>query len=94
LFGSTKTFVLPCLVALGMLLFSSAPIILTIVQHLKSHRPAFINSIYFSLGFVINTTGILFVGFMGDHIGLETTFKICASLPLMSVPFLFFLPKQ
>jgi predicted MFS family arabinose efflux permease len=93
IFSSQKAFVLPCLIILGMLLFSSAPVILTLVQHINSRRPAFINSIYFTLGFFINTTGILLVGIAGDNIGLDMTFKICALLPLASIPFLFFLPK-
>lgn len=91
-FSRHKYFVIPCLILLGMLLFSSAPVILALVQHLKSYRPSFVNSIYFFLGFVINSTCILFVGFMGDNIGLDSTFKICATLPLCSVPFLIFLP--
>lgn len=93
-FSNSKVFILPCLVILGMLLFSSAPVILALVQRINSHRPAFISSIYFSLGFFINVTGILLVGFAGDNIGLDTTFKICASVPILSLPFLFFLPKK
>lgn len=93
-FGDNKLFIIPCLIILGMLLFSSAPIILALVQHTDSHRPAFINSIYFMLGFFINTAGIFFVGFTGDNVGLETTFKICASIPLISLPFIFFLPSK
>ncbi len=93
-FSNNKALILPCLVILGMLLFSSAPIILALVQNINSHRPAFISSIYFSLGFFINATGILFVGFAGDSIGLETTFKLCASIPLFSLPFIYFLPNK
>jgi MFS transporter, FSR family, fosmidomycin resistance protein len=93
-FSNNKGFILPCLIILGMLLFSSAPVILALVQRINSHRPAFISSIYFTLGFFINVTGIILVGFAGDSIGLETTFKICASMPILSLPFLFFLPKK
>jgi FSR family fosmidomycin resistance protein-like MFS transporter len=93
-FSNNKIFILPCLIVLGMLLFSSAPVILALVQHTNSRKPAFINSIYFTLGFFINATGILLVGFAGDNIGLETTFKICASMPILSLPFLFFLHKK
>jgi len=85
---------IPCfLVLLGVLLFASAPIILSLVQELHTKRPAFINSIYFTLGFFINVIGVLSVGFAGDHIGIEKTFQICATLPLISLPFIMFLPK-
>ena len=94
LFAHIKIFMLMCLVMLGAVLFASAPLLLTLVQHLNSRRPAFLNSIYFTLGFFINTTGILLVGVVGDHVGLETTFEICATLPLFSLLFLFLIPKQ
>ena len=92
-FSDNKLLILPCLLVLGVLLFSSAPIILALVQANNSHRPAFISSIYFSLGFFINSTGIFLVGLSGDNIGLETTFKICASMAIVSLLFIFFLPE-
>lgn len=93
-FSDNKLLILPCLLILGILLFSSAPIILALVQDKNSHRPAFISSIYFSLGFFINASGIFLVGLAGDNIGLETTFKLCASIPLLSLPFIHFLPEK
>ena len=93
-FSNNKLLILPCIIVLGMLLFASAPVILALVQSLDSHRPAFISSIYFSLGFFINVTGVLLVGFAGDNIGLETTFKFCASIPIMSLPFIYFLQRN
>jgi MFS transporter, FSR family, fosmidomycin resistance protein len=93
-FSDNKLLILPCLIILGMLLFSSAPIILALVQNKNSYRPAFVSSIYFSLGFFINATGIFLVGLSGDNIGLETTFKICASISIVSLLFIFFLPED
>ena len=93
-FSDNKLLILPCLLILGMLLFSSAPIILALVQNKNSHRPAFISSIYFSLGFFINASGIFLIGVAGDNIGLETTFKLCASIPILSLPFIYFLPDK
>ncbi len=93
-FRTDRILIIFFLVVLGVLLFASAPIILALVQNLHTKRPAFINSIYFTLGFIINVTGVLAVGFAGDAIGLEKTFAICATLPLLSLPFIFFLPKE
>ena len=93
-FSDNKLLILPCLLILGILLFSSAPIILALVQDKNSQRPAFISSIYFSLGFFINASGVFLVGLAGDNIGLETTFKLCASIPLLSLPFIHFLPEK
>jgi len=93
-FSDNKLLILPCLLVLGVLLFSSAPIILALVQANNSHRPAFISSIYFSLGFFVNATGIFLVGLSGDNIGLETTFKLCASIPIIALFFIAFLPEE
>ncbi len=93
-FSDNKLLIFPCVIVLGMLLFASAPIILALVQSINSHRPAFISSIYFSLGFFINVSGVLLVGFAGDTIGLETTFKLCASIPVLSLPVIYFLQEK
>jgi FSR family fosmidomycin resistance protein-like MFS transporter len=93
-FRTDKILIPVFLIILGVLLFASAPIILALVQGLHTKRPAFINSIYFTLGFVINVTGVLAVGFSGDKFGLEKTFEVCATLPLLSLLFLPFLPHH
>jgi FSR family fosmidomycin resistance protein-like MFS transporter len=86
----------PLLVVLGALLFASAPVVLAEVQKTRSKRPALVNSIYMTLSFAINTSMVVLVGFAGDHLGLETTFKICATLPLAGLPFILLLanPKN
>ncbi len=93
LFEKTSIFIIPALILLGFILFSSAPLVLSLVQGLNTKRPAFINSIYFILGFFIKMLAIFLIGFIGERIGLDLTFKICAVLPILSLPFLYFLPN-
>jgi FSR family fosmidomycin resistance protein-like MFS transporter len=81
-------FVIPTLIFMGTVLFASAPVILAVVQMNHSKRPALVNSIYMSMGFIINTSLVILVGFAGDRIGLDLTFKICATLPLFSLLFI------
>ena len=82
------------LIIQGFVMFSISPLLLALVQHLKSRRPAFVNSIYFTLGFIVNTTGVIILGLCGDHLGLQKTFQICSLLPLLSIPFIYILSKS
>ncbi|MBC8486832.1 MAG: MFS transporter, partial [Bacteroidetes bacterium] len=82
------------LILLGIFLFASGPVILALVQETNTERPAFINSIYMSINFIISSVMVFIVGVLGDKIGLEVTFKICALLAFLSVPFIFILPKR
>ena len=82
------------LILLGIFLFASGPVILALVQETNTERPAFINSIYMSINFIISSVMVFIVGVIGDKIGLEVTFKICALLAFLSVPFIFILPKR
>jgi FSR family fosmidomycin resistance protein-like MFS transporter len=82
------------LILLGIFLFASGPVLLALVQETNTERPAFINSIYMSINFIISSVMVFIVGVLGDKIGLEVTFKICALLAFLSVPFIFILPKR
>ena len=82
------------LILLGIFLFASGPVILALVQETNTERPAFINSIYMSINFIISSVMVFIVGVLGDKIGLEVTFKICALLAFLSLPFIFILPKR
>jgi len=82
------------LILLGIFLFASGPVILALVQETNTERPAFINSIFMSINFIISSVMVFIVGVLGDKIGLEVTFKICAFLAFFSIPFIFILPKR
>ncbi len=79
---------IPILLALGLFVFGSTPVMLAIVNDNSSSRPSFINGIYITINFLIGGGSILLVGMMGDVYGLETTYKITATAVLLSVPFI------
>ena len=87
-------FTIPILIFMGFLLFAPTPVILALVQNTNTARPAFVNGIYMTLNFSISSLMVLVVGILGDHIGLEATFKISAVMAILSVPFLFILPRD
>ncbi len=89
---SGKILMVPFLILMGFFLFASGPVILALVQETNTERPAFINGIYMTISFSISSLMVLIIGILGDKIGLELTFKICAAFAVLSIPFVFMLP--
>ncbi len=91
---SSQILMIPLLIIMGFLLFASGPVILALVQETNTERPAFINSIYMSISFGIGSLMVLIVGILGDKIGLQLTYQICAVVAFASIPFIFILPGK
>ncbi len=79
------------LLVLGFFLISGGPVILALVQDVKSDRPAFMNSIYMTLNFLGSAGTALLVGWGADHYGMEMTFRVAFTLSILAVPFVWFL---
>ena len=47
-----------------------------------------------TISFGISSFMVLLLGILGDKVGLDLTYKICAGLAFLSVPFIFMLPKE
>ena len=91
---ANNVLMIPLLIIMGFLLFASGPVILALVQETNTERPAFINSVYMTINFGIGSLTVLIVGILGDKIGLELTYQICAALAFISIPFIFILPGK
>jgi FSR family fosmidomycin resistance protein-like MFS transporter len=81
-------YIIPLLVVLGFSIIGSTPVLLALVQDLNSDRPAFVNSIFWSISFLLTAAATVIVGFLGDHLGLEKTFWLSALLGFGSIPFI------
>jgi MFS transporter, FSR family, fosmidomycin resistance protein len=81
-------YIIPLLVVIGFSIIGSTPVLLALVQDLNSDRPGFVNSIFWSISFLLTAAATLIVGFLGDHLGLETTFWIAALFGFGSLPFI------
>jgi FSR family fosmidomycin resistance protein-like MFS transporter len=81
------------LIVLGFFLFASSPVILALVNEIKSDRPAFINSIYMLINFTISAVCVILVGALTDRFGFEISYKITAFLAFGSLPFALMLKK-
>ncbi len=83
----------PALLALGFSSLSTTPVMLAIVQeHLPNNR-AIANGLFISMTFLIRPLSLLFIGYMGDQLGLSNAYLISAFLSLLAIPAIFALPK-
>jgi MFS transporter, FSR family, fosmidomycin resistance protein len=76
----------PLLILMGFFLLAPMPVMLATVNELKNEHPAFVNGIYMMINFVINSSAIMLIGFMGDRMGLVLTYKISAIIALAAIP--------
>ncbi|MDD2198043.1 MAG: MFS transporter, partial [Bacteroidales bacterium] len=80
---------IPFLILAGLTFFLAPPVIMAIVQEQSSSRPAFMNSIYMTISFVINALMVLFVGALSDRIGLNSTILVTSIMAFGSIGFVF-----
>jgi FSR family fosmidomycin resistance protein-like MFS transporter len=74
------------LVVLGVLLYATSPILLALVLEQGSKQPAMMNAGFTTVNFVTNAIAILSTGFLGDWLGLDTTFKLASILAFGAFP--------
>ncbi len=87
-------FMFPILLLLGFFTIATGPVILALVQDSDSEYPSFMNSIYMTISFVIGSIMALVIGIIGDHVGLELTYKICATAGFGTIPFILLLKDR
>ncbi|MBN2681071.1 MAG: MFS transporter [Bacteroidales bacterium] len=82
------------LVFLGFFVFAATPVVLSYIMKIKSHYPAFLNSLYMTISFIGTSVAVFFIGNMADLVGLETTYWISGFIALGAIPFAVFLPDN
>jgi FSR family fosmidomycin resistance protein-like MFS transporter len=92
--GAEGWLLIPILLALGFTTLSTGPVMLAIVQeHLPNNR-ATANGLYISMAFLSRSLAALVLGFMGDRLGLQTTYLWATVISLLVIPMIFLLPKS
>jgi FSR family fosmidomycin resistance protein-like MFS transporter len=86
--------ILPTLIVLGLIAFSTNPVIMALVQEYGRDHPATANGLYMAIGFVGRSLIVIAVGAMADRWGLRTAFQWSALLGFLGLPFVLLLPKQ
>ncbi|MDZ7774569.1 MAG: MFS transporter [Bacteroidales bacterium] len=87
-------YTLPLLLLLGFFVFAPGPVILALVQDLRTQRPAFFNGIYMTINFASSSVAIVLAGWLGDMLSLQTTYMITGSAAILAIPFIWRLPVK
>jgi FSR family fosmidomycin resistance protein-like MFS transporter len=85
---------IPTLVILGLLAFSTNPPLLALVQERAGSRPAVANGIYMTLGFTLRSGVLVLIGVLADHRGLAGAFSVSAWLAFAAIAGVLALPSD
>jgi len=91
---SEGAFIFPLLLLLGFFIISSTPVILALVMDIDSEHQAFLSGVFMFISFVSSSITNIFVGVLGDWIGLIDTYKIASMLAFLAIPFVLILRKR
>lgn len=86
--------VVPVLLLLGFVTFSTTPVVLAFIQDHAGEYPSSANGVFMTISFAITSLTITALGIIIDQIGLETTYRICATLSFGSIFFAALLPNH
>jgi MFS transporter, FSR family, fosmidomycin resistance protein len=78
----------------GFTLLSTTPVMLALVQENSRSSPAAANGIFMMVSFMARSSVVVVVGYLGDVIGLQTTYICSALIGLAAIPFILMLPKR
>ncbi|MBN1182900.1 MAG: MFS transporter [Bacteroidales bacterium] len=94
LFTFVKGFwVLPFLVLLGLVLFSPMPVLMAIIHEQKSDSLPFLNGVFMTINFVVNSLVTLLIGFGSDFLGFRYAYQIAAGIGFIAILFGFRISK-
>ena len=82
------------LALIGLFIFGSNPILLALVQDIKSERPSFNNGVYMTISFAFGAVAALLVGQLADILGLNGVYLMAPLFGLIAIPFAFMIPGK
>ncbi len=80
------------LLVTGFMLLSTTPVMLAMVQEHAKKSPAAANGIYMMTAFLARSSVVVLIGFIGDHLGLESVYFLSSALGVLAVPLVARLP--
>ena len=86
------TLLIPVLLLLGFTTLSVTPVIQALVQDQLPDNRATASGMFILYSFLIRAINVMIAGFIGDALGLQTTFMIMAGISLLSLPVIALLP--
>ena len=96
LFLSSKTLLIKLIFLLleGIFMFSISPVRYAFAQELVPKYKGTVSSLIMALSFFTTTFASVITGYLGDKIGLFTSFKIISFVPLITIPAILLLPSR
>ena len=95
LFVNTSGWVqLVILLVTGFSLLSTTPVMLAMIQENSKGGASAANGVFMMMSFLARSATVVLVGFVGDLIGLQTTFLICGAIGLAGIPFVFIIKTE
>ena len=85
--------VVPVLIALGLTVLSSQPVLLAIVQDTMPNHRAVANGTYIAMSFLVRSVTTVIIGAIGDRYGLSTAFFWSALVAVLALGGIWSLPK-
>ena len=85
---------LAILLFIGFTLLSTTPVMLAMIQEHARSSPSTANGLFMMISFMSRSAVVVIVGFIGDLIGLKSTYVISALMGLVAIPFVLKLPNR
>lgn len=82
------------LALIGLFIFGSNPILLALVQDIKTDRPSFNNGIFMAISFAFGGGATLLVGNLADITTLDMVYQLSPIFALIAIPFTLMMPKR
>ncbi len=76
----------PILILLGLVIFTTGPVLLAFTNEIKTDRPAFVNSLYMILNFFGSSVASLLVGYFSDLFGIRQSFFLVTYISVGAIP--------
>ncbi len=83
----------PFLILTGFSLLSTTPVMLAMIQEFSADGSSSANGVFMMISFLARSAVVVVVGFVGDQIGLEKTYILCAIIGFFAIPFVLKLGK-
>jgi FSR family fosmidomycin resistance protein-like MFS transporter len=82
------------LILMGVFLVGPESVNLAVIHNLDTKHLPFVNGVYMTINFFINSIMTLAVGGLSDWIGMDKTYLIAALLAFPSIIFAFMVPER
>ncbi|MDX2511464.1 MAG: MFS transporter, partial [Desulfobacterales bacterium] len=80
------------MVATGLTLLSTTPVMLAMIQEHATESPSSANGLFMMVSFMARSATVVIIGWLGDVAGLQVTYTIAAAMGILAIPFVLKLP--